>query len=120
MGHKNRLGQVIYNLVINGCEAINEHQKAASKTSNHLILIRSFRENERVIFSVTDTGIGISASNLGRIHEPFFTTKATEKGKGLGLSISNQIVRDYGGRIDVESVENRGTTFKVTFPCAQS
>jgi signal transduction histidine kinase len=120
LSHKNRLGQVIYNLVINGCEAINEHQKAAGKTGNHLILIRSFQENEKVIFSVTDTGIGISASNLGRIHEPFFTTKSPERGKGLGLSISNQIVRDYGGRIDVESVENRGTTFKVTFPCAKS
>jgi hypothetical protein len=119
LSHKNRLGQVIYNLVINGCEAINEHQKAAGKTGNHLILIRSFQENEKVIFSVTDTGIGISASNLGRIHEPFFTTKSPERGKGLGLSISNQIVRDYGGRIDVESVENRGTTFKVTFPCSQ-
>ena len=120
MGHKNRLGQVIYNLVINSCEAINEHQKVAGKSSQHLILIRSFQENEKVTFSVTDTGIGISASNLGRIHEPFFTTKATGKGKGLGLSISNQIVRDFGGRIDVESVKNKGTTFKVTFYRAQS
>ena len=58
--------------------------------------------------------------NIGRIHQPFFTTKATGQGKGLGLSISYEIIRDLGGRIDVHSKENEGTTFKVTFPCARS
>ena len=118
VGHKNRLGQVVYNLLTNAHEAINEAKKAAGRTSQHLIQIRSFQEDNRVIFTVSDTGIGISATHLGRIFEPFFTTKAIGQGKGLGLSISTQIVREFGGRMVVESELNKGTTVKVAFPCA--
>jgi histidine kinase len=117
VGHKNRLGQVVYNLLTNAHEAINEAKKAAGRSGRHLIQIRSFQENDRVIFTVSDTGIGISATDLDRIFEPFFTTKAIGQGKGLGLSISKQIVREFGGRITVESELNKGTTVKVAFPC---
>jgi signal transduction histidine kinase len=119
VGHKNRLEQVVYNLLSNSHEAINEAKKAAGQTGQdqHLIQIRSFQQDNRVIFTVSDTGIGISATHLGRIFEPFFTTKAIGQGKGLGLSISNQIVREFGGRIVVESELNKGTTVKVAFPC---
>jgi C4-dicarboxylate-specific signal transduction histidine kinase len=84
-----------------------------------VIRIRSFSEGDRVILAVSDSGIGISAANIRRIYEPFFSTKATGQGKGLGLSISNQIVRDFGGRIDIESKEHQGATFKVIFPRAR-
>ena len=118
VGHKNRLGQVVYNLLTNAHEAINEAKKPAwSTTGRHLIQIRSFQQDNRVVFTVSDTGIGISAIHLNRIFEPFFTTKAIGQGKGLGLSISNQIVREFGGRIVVESKPNTGTTVKVAFPC---
>ena len=117
--HKNRLGQVLYNLLTNAHEAINEAQKTAGRTGPHRIRIRSFQKDNRVSLSVSDTGIGISAIHLGRIFEPFFSTKAAGQGKGLGLSISNQIVRDYGGRIEVESKELQGTTFTVIFPGAR-
>jgi signal transduction histidine kinase len=116
LAHKNRLGQVVYNLLTNAHEAINEKKKIAGGAEQHVIRIRSFSEDNRVILLVSDTGIGISAAHLRRIYEPFFTTKATGQGKGLGLSISNEIVRDFGGRIDVESDENKGATFKVSFP----
>ena len=116
LGHKNRLGQVVYNLMTNAHEAINEAKKATGRTDRHLIQVRSFQEDSRVVFTVADTGIGISATNLGRIFEPFFTTKAIGQGKGLGLSISTQIVREFGGRIFVESEPNKGTTVKVAFP----
>lgn len=117
VGHKNRLGQVVYNLLTNAHEAINEAKKASGRPEGHLIQIRSFQEDNQVVFTVSDTGIGISAIHLGRIFEPFFTTKAIGQGKGLGLSISNQIVREFGGRIVVESEPNKGTTVKVAFPC---
>ncbi len=116
LGHKNRLGQVVYNLLNNAHEAINEAKNAAGRSGEHLIQIRSFQEGNQVIFTVSDTGIGISAIHLGRIFEPFFTTKAIGQGKGLGLSISNQIVREFGGRIVVESKLSKGTTVKVAFP----
>ena len=116
LGHKNRLGQVVYNLLTNAHEAINEAKKAAGGTGRRLIEIRSFQQDNRVVFTVADTGIGISAPHLGRIFEPFFTTKTIGQGKGLGLSISNQIVREFGGRIAVESQPNIGTTVRVAFP----
>ena len=72
-----------------------------------------------MVLSVSDSGIGIPASHLGRIYEPFFSTKATGQGKGLGLTISHQIVKDYGGRMDVKSEKGQGTTFTITFPGAR-
>src|SRR5207302_6216490 len=64
--------------------------------------------------SVTDTGCGIPEEQLSRIFAPFFTTK--KKGSGLGLMIVQRIVRDHGGRIDLESVPGRGTTFRIWLP----
>jgi C4-dicarboxylate-specific signal transduction histidine kinase len=119
IGHPNRLGQVVYNFVTNAHESIIEKKKAGGDAGQAVIRIRSFSEGDSVILAVSDTGIGIPAAHIGRIYEPFFSTKQTGQGKGLGLSISNQIVRDFGGRIDIESKENRGATFKVTFPRAR-
>jgi len=116
LAHKNKLGQVVYNLLTNAHEAINEKKKTAGGAGQHVIRIRSFYEGDRVVLSVSDTGIGISANHRRRIYEPFYTTKTSGQGKGLGLSISNEIVRDFGGRIEVESEQNKGTTFKVSFP----
>jgi C4-dicarboxylate-specific signal transduction histidine kinase len=118
IGHRNRLGQVVYNLLSNAHEAINEKKKVGGGAGPAVIRVRSFSEGHKTILSISDTGIGIAAANLGRIYEPFFSTKAAGQGKGLGLSISNQIVRDYGGRIGVESKEHQGTTFTVIFPSA--
>ena len=116
LAHKNKLGQVVYNLLTNAHEAINEKKKTAGGAGQPMIRIRSFSEGDRVVLSVSDTGIGISADHRRRIYEPFYTTKTSGQGKGLGLSISNEIVRDFGGRIEVESDQNKGTTFKVSFP----
>lgn len=115
-GHKNRLGQVIYNMVINASEAIAEQKKFADDNRNHAIRIRTFKEGNQIVVTIGDTGLGILKSNLPRIYEPFFTTKTTGQGKGLGLTISNEIVRTYGGHIEVDAEQNEGTTFKVYFP----
>ena len=65
--------------------------------------------------SISDTGIGISAENLKRLGDLFFTTKDPGKGTGLGLSISYKIIEEHGGKIKVESVVGKGTTFLITF-----
>ncbi|RLC16461.1 MAG: hypothetical protein DRI57_11205 [Deltaproteobacteria bacterium] len=78
--------------------------------------IRSFGKNDQVIVMISDTGIGMAPQLRDRIFEPFFTTKESGKGKGLGLSISNEIVRDYGGHIDIQSEAGQGTRVELSFP----
>jgi two-component system NtrC family sensor kinase len=65
---------------------------------------------------VSDTGHGITGADLERIFEPFFTTKDIDKGCGLGLTVVNEIVKYYNGRIKVKSRPDKGTTFTVKLP----
>ncbi len=117
LAHPNRLEQVIFNLVTNARDAIN--QKAEIRPDlERWIHIRTFVENGRSIVSVADNGIGIPETMRKKIFEAFFTTKEMGEGMGLGLSISYGIVEDYGGKIEVASSEGRGTTFRLSFPIA--
>ena len=118
-GHSNSIEQVILNLITNARDAIHEKKEARLDSGDDVITIRSFKENDRVAVSVSDTGAGIPEAEKNRIFEPFFTTKEVGKGMGLGLSITYGIVKDYGGEIEVYSDEGTGTTFKLTFPFAQ-
>ena len=107
-----------------GSEVMLEPMNAADRKVVHDAIaaiegVRSYSEGDKVILMVSDSGIGISASDIGRIYEPFFSSKATGQGKGLGLSISHQIVRDFAGRIDAASAKHQGATFTVTFPRAR-
>jgi two-component system NtrC family sensor kinase len=69
---------------------------------------------------VIDNGPGIPREQLGRIFVPFFTTKPPGQGLGLGLSIAHQVIAKAGGSVTVESVEQRGTNFRVCLPLARS
>ncbi len=116
LAHHNRLVQVIYNILINSREAIETRRATTADNTRHRILLRTFRQNQQVVIMVKDTGHGIEEHNLDRVFEPFFTTKGTRKGKGLGLTICDQIVRDCGGRIAIESRLQDGTTVTLSFP----
>jgi hypothetical protein len=76
-------------------------------------------EGSFIVWSITDTGVGIPPEKVEKIFEPFYTTKEISKGTGLGLSIVAGIVKGHKGFITVESVVNRGTTFHVYLPQAQ-
>lgn len=99
--------QVIFNLVNNACQAIK---------GKGLIQIRSYMDEAHVRVDIIDNGEGISPENLTRLFEPFFTTKAKGEGTGLGLSMSQQILHRFGGRIEVISQLQQGSTFSILFP----
>jgi signal transduction histidine kinase len=80
---------------------------------------RGTSAEEGAIVEVIDTGQGIARSELSKIFEPFYTTKPPGRGTGLGLSICYSIVREHGGRIEVESEVGTGSTFRVLLPTAE-
>ena len=80
------------------------------------LLLRAVNEGAGVRVEVSDTGVGIPQENLARIFDPFFTTKEVGQGTGLGLAVCYGIVTEHGGRVSVDSVVGRGTTFTLTLP----
>jgi PAS domain S-box-containing protein len=119
MADHNRIEQVFINLVTNAIDAMDEKAaKHNDKSIEKVLTIKSWFENGYVAVTVTDTGIGMSDEVKDKLFEPFFTTKKTGKGTGLGVSISYGIIKDYEGKIEVQSKVGVGTTFKVGFPAA--
>ncbi|MGE5090296.1 MAG: ATP-binding protein [Candidatus Levyibacteriota bacterium] len=105
-----RLSQVFLNLLVNASQAIE---------GSGTITIETGTDASEAWIRFEDTGSGIAPENLGHLFEPFFTTKPVGQGTGLGLAVSNSIVRKHGGRIDVESEVGRGTRFTVRLPLTQ-
>ncbi len=109
-GDMHQIQQVLLNLVNNAVQAM-----AGADGEAHLTVATRVVEGE-VAIDVTDTGRGIAARVLGSIFDPFFTTKGEGEGTGLGLSITKAAVEGHGGRLQVESVVGKGTTFTVWLP----
>ena len=78
------------------------------------MVLRTRSERDRVEVLVEDNGVGIASENLPRLFDPFFSTK--DGGNGLGLALTQQIIRDHGGEIHVASRVGRGTTFTLSVP----
>lgn len=78
------------------------------------------RMNDNVEIRVQDNGMGISKSSLDKILQPFFTTKPTGQGTGLGLSLSYDIIKTHGGKLAIESSEGEGATFTIQLHTAQA
>jgi PAS domain S-box-containing protein len=101
-----QLKQVFLNLILNAQQAIDRNGQIEIKTSRHDTAMAP-----SVSVEITDTGVGIGEEEVTRIFEPFFSTR--KKGTGLGLWVTQDIVRHHGGRIEVTSEPGRGTTFQV-------
>jgi signal transduction histidine kinase len=110
---REQMKQVFLNILLNAIEATPEKGKITVKTRSFL----KPSEEPYVQIEFTDTGSGIPQEQLEEIFNPFFTTKTT--GSGLGLSISNQIVQDHKGYIDVESQVGKGSSFYINLPVNQ-
>ncbi|HZI17976.1 MAG TPA: ATP-binding protein [Pyrinomonadaceae bacterium] len=112
-----RLRQVVVNMISNARHALRE----AEGDRLFRVSARSARSGGRpvVCLEFYDTGVGVPPENLGRLFDPFFTTRRDSGGTGLGLSISFRIVRDHGGRLRVESEPGRYTRFTAELPAAE-
>ncbi|MBU1695749.1 MAG: PAS domain S-box protein [Proteobacteria bacterium] len=119
LAHRNRIEQVIFNLITNARDAINQKLEAGGPSTDNRILIETHARDGQVLLSVSDTGIGMDKKLKERIFEAFFTIKKMGEGMGLGLSITRGIVEDYGGKINIESSEGQGTIFRLSFPAAK-
>ncbi|HXI04533.1 MAG TPA: ATP-binding protein, partial [Candidatus Saccharimonadales bacterium] len=104
-----QIQQVMVNLVSNAAEAMPGGGVLAVRS-------RLSGSGESAVFDVADTGVGIPPELLGRIYDPFFTTKEEGKGTGLGLAVSYGIVHAHKGDLEVESRVGAGTTFRVILP----
>jgi signal transduction histidine kinase len=109
LGTEHKLQQVFLNLFLNARDAMPK---------GGWLSISTRVEGSRIVAEVSDTGSGIPSEHIGRIYDPFFTTKAIGQGTGLGLSIAYGIVREHDGSIKCESVVGHGTTFILGFPQA--
>ena len=108
------LNQAFLNIITNAAHAIEEKQAGSGKGK---IRVTTRSEDDSVVVSISDSGMGIPESVRDKIFDPFFTTKRVGKGTGQGLSIVHHIVCDkHGGRVELESVEGEGTSFHLWIP----
>ncbi len=121
------IGRVLLNLINNALYAVNEKKKQMGDGYEPTVTVStrlaSDSKNQSIsqlansiIVSVADNGMGISEANRNKIFQPFFTTKPTGQGTGLGLSLSYDIVKAHGGEIKVESKEGEGSVFIIQLP----
>jgi len=110
------IGRVILNLINNGFYAVNE--KARQKISGYepTVTVTTKKADNRVSISVADNGNGIPQKILDKVFQPFFTTKPTGQGTGLGLSLAYDIAKAHGGEIKVETKEGEGSEFIIQLP----
>ncbi len=114
------IGRVILNLINNAFYAVSQRQKTEGKEYEPSVLISSVKINGVIEVKVKDNGTGISQKNLDKIFQPFFTTKPTGQGTGLGLSLAYDIVtKGHGGELNVESHEGKGSVFTISLPAGQ-
>lgn len=109
-GNAQRIEQVVINLVVNACQALDSPEQAIT------VRTRYHRRRGELSLEVSDEGGGMTEDQLSRLKDPFFTTKRTQGGIGLGLSVSASIVQEHGGRLLYQSEPSRGTRATLFLP----
>jgi len=110
------IGRVLLNLINNAFYAVSEKQKREIEGFEPVVIISTKKLIDKVQIEVRDNGNGISQKVLDKIFQPFFTTKPTGLGTGLGLSLSYDIVKAHGGELKVETKEGEGSNFIIQLP----
>jgi len=110
--NSNELQQVFLNIILNAADAFAEKDCGEEKR----LVIKSYEEDGYIILKFKDNGPGIEKDDLGRVFDPFYTTKEPGKGTGLGLSVCYKIVEELAGKIKAESLPENGTAIIVFLP----
>ena len=108
--NRTRIEQILVNLIVNAVDAIGVPPGTIT------VDVHPSEDQSRIVCVVSDTGSGITPENMGKIFLPFFTTKAEDKGTGLGLPVAREIVQNYGGNLVVASEVGVGTRFTFDLP----
>jgi signal transduction histidine kinase len=110
------IGRVLLNLYNNAFYAVAEKSKEQLESYQALVSVSTKKINDKVEIIVSDNGNGIPQKLIDKIFQPFFTTKPTGQGTGLGLSLSYDIIKTHGGEIKVHTKESEGTEFVISLP----
>ena len=109
--------RIMLNLFNNAFYAVNQKLKTAGVDYKPEVSVTTYAENGQVIIKVKDNGVGIPDAIRDKIMQPFFTTKPTGEGTGLGLSLTyDMVVKGHGGSIQVNSEEGDGSEFIIKLP----
>jgi signal transduction histidine kinase len=111
------IGRVILNLITNAFYVVAEKKQQKGDDYEPIVTVSTKKAGDKILISVSDNGNGIPQKVLDKIFQPFFTTKPTGQGTGLGLSLSYDIItKGHGGELKVETKEGEGTTFIISIP----
>ena len=110
------IGRVLLNLFNNAFYTVHERKKQTTESYEPTVVVSTKRLNDKIEIHVQDNGMGISNSIQDKIFQPFFTTKPTGQGTGLGLSLSYDIVKAHSGELTMESREGAGAAFRIELP----
>jgi PAS domain S-box-containing protein len=119
---KTKISQTLINLFINAKDAVETSPRPTITIKTSLVAVsnqKNLLDGRYAFIQIRDNGSGISRENLNKIFEPFFTTKGQGRGTGQGLAIVQEIIKDYNGRIEVESEIGRGCTFTILLPALE-
>ncbi|HMP30382.1 MAG TPA: ATP-binding protein [Saprospiraceae bacterium] len=110
------IGRVILNIINNAFYAVNQKSKSQIKDYVPKVTVSTSKIGDKVVIRIADNGTGMQNHIKEKIFQPFFTTKPTGEGTGLGLSLSYDIIKAHGGTMYVDTVENEGTVFSISLP----
>jgi len=107
------IGRVILNLITNAFHTVSEKKKASTDSYDPTVTVSTKKIKNTLEIKVADNGNGMPKKVLDKIFQPFFTTKPTGQGTGLGLSLSYDIVKAHGGELKVDTQQGKGTEFSI-------
>ena len=110
------IGRVVLNLINNAFYAVSEKKRNSNEKYQPTVIVSTKKLNDKIEIEVSDNGNGIPQNVVDKIFQPFFTTKPTGQGTGLGLSLSYDIVKAHGGDLKVETKQGEGSAFTIQLP----